>query len=507
MKRILILLIVLLVSSSAEGTDLKKAAEENKDGVKKAIIYKQIGDYYTAIDDLKSASEAYIKALTLKREIFSIDERLKMAIRLSWAGRLEESLREFEYILSEDPDSLNARIHYARVLSWSGRLDDALNEIDSVLKKEPENRDALLVKANALRWKGNHLRAIEIYNNLLEKEDDFDSRLGLTYSLAAIGEMDAAEESLKLLKPSYPYQEKDLSELKAYLKNVKGPRIHMGYSYYSDSDDSIVSRYTIGINVRRGLWRFNTHYRLTLAEDNKFENEAHSLSVGLSKDYESYALSVSAGITNLENKDPSTVLTGSAKADIKLTKISVSLNLTRDVMTDTALLMEREIKFTETGIRIVGPLSHRLSLEGAYRFRDYSDSNYSHDLQGGLRYMLLRGNPSISTGYRLRYLDFKKQTKGGYFDPEDFISHQVFLSLQFSKEGLYLFIEPYGGHQSFRRYNQRTEDFFAGGSVTLGYTISNNFSIELSAEGGDYAAGAQAGFRYWMAGISLSGVL
>lgn len=33
----------------------------------------------------------------------------------------------------------------------------------------------------------------------------------------------------------------------------------------------------------------------------------------------------------------------------------------------------------------------------------------------------------------------------------------------------------------------------------------DNLSIELNAEGGDYAAGATTGFKYWMAGVTLKG--
>lgn len=508
MKIVFIILGIALWISPLYSIDieiLKKTAEETAEPVKKAMLYKEIGDYYVSTNDLKKASEAYIKALSVKREAFSMDERLQMTIRLSWAGRLNESLKELEFIISEDRGNLKARIHYARVLSWSGRLDEALKEIDNVLEKEPENSDALLVKANILRWKGKHKEAIEVYNNLLKKGDDFDTRLGLAYSLIGIGEVTSAEENIGLLKPTYSYQEKELLELKAYLKGVKGPQIHTSYSYYSDSDDNAVKRYSAGINMNRELWRFNLNYRLTTAEDNIYENKAHSLTGGVYRRFNSGGTGASIGIASLDNEDSSTILTGNILTDLEISRTSLSINLTRDVMTDTALLIEREIRYTEAGIRASGPLSERVSLEGSYRFRDYSDSNYSHDLQGTLRYNLIAGNPSIKAGYRIRYLDFKKQTGNGYFDPDNFLSHQVFVSLYLEKERLYFFIEPYGGYQSFRRYGEKTDDFFTGGSATLGYRIMDNLSIELNAEGGDYAAGAATGYKYWMAGAALRG--
>ncbi len=509
MKKIFIISVILLWILPAYGVDieiLKKTAEDTAEPAKRAMLYKEIGDYYTSIDDLRRASEFYIKSLSVKREAFSTKERLQMATRLSWARRFKESLKELELILAEDSEDLEARIHYARVLSWSGRLDDALREIDTVLKKSPENREALLSRANTLRWKGHNKEAIGIYNDLLKKGDDFDTRLGLAYSLIATGDISSAEDNIKLLKPSYPYQEKELAELKAYLKSVKRPQIHTDYSYYRDSDDNIVNRYSAGINMNNGLWRFNLNYRLISAKDNIYDNRAHSITGGFYRRFDPGGAGASIGITSLDNEDPSNIFTGNIRTDLKIFRTSFSINLTRDVMTDTALLIERGIKYTEAGISTSVPVSERTFLEGSYRFRDYSDSNHSHDLQGGLRFTLLTGNPSISTGYRLRYLDFKKQTANGYFDPDNFFSHQVFVSLYFEKERLYLFIEPYGGYQSFRRYGKKTDDFFTGGSMTLGYRIKDGLSIELNAEGGDYAAGAATGFTYWMAGVAIKGV-
>jgi hypothetical protein len=55
------------------------------------------------------------------------------------------------------------------------------------------------------------------------------------------------------------------------------------------------------------------------------------------------------------------------------------------------------------------------------------DDNNSNDLLLSLRYALRRENPGINTGYRFRYLDFNRQSLGGYFDPEGFLSHQLYL--------------------------------------------------------------------------------
>ena len=508
MKKIFIIAIILLwviPTYSSDVESLRKLVEETNDPTKRALLYKEIGDYYASVDNYREASEFYIKALSTKREVFNTKEILKMATILSWAGKFEESLKELKLVLSEDSENLEARIHYARVLSWSGRLDKALKEINIVLKKSPNERDALFVKANILRWMGNNREAIRIYNYLLEEKDDFDIRIGLIHSFVTLGDVRSAEENVKLLKPSFPYQEKELLKLEEYLRNLKRPKFYISYNYYSDNEDNILNKYLAKVDMYIGSWKFNSSYRLIQAKDKVYNNKAHSLNTDIYRKFNGVGIGVNAGVTLLDNRDSTKVLTGNIRTDFEVYKTIFFINLSRDVMTDTALLIEKKIRYEEIGLRALGPISEKVTIEGSYKFRDYSDKNNSHDLQGILRLALFLGNPSLSAGYKLRYIDFKKQSGSGYFDPNDFLSHQFFVSLYFEREKLYLFAEPYIGHQSFKRYGKKTNNFFTGGLVSLGYKIKDSTFLELNAEGGDYAAGTPAGFKYWMLGIGLKG--
>ena len=109
----------------------------------------------------------------------------------------------------------------------------------------------------------------------------------------------------------------------------------------------------------------------------------------------------------------------------------------------------------------------------------------------------------MKAGYKFKYLDFKKNSKSGYFDPQGFVSHQVFLRLALEKEKHSLSLEPIIGNQSFKRYGEGNNDVTSGISGMYEYKISRNAVFFLRAETGDYAAGTAYGFRFTQFGASV----
>ena len=99
----------------------RKAIEESKDDMAKAVLHKELGDLFASRGDFKNAAREFVKALRLSRN-FSENDRLQMAIHMSWGEKLNEAMAELKFILSENPENFKARIHFARVLSWAGQL-------------------------------------------------------------------------------------------------------------------------------------------------------------------------------------------------------------------------------------------------------------------------------------------------------------------------------------------------------------------------------------------------
>jgi len=131
--------------------ELQKAISSTADRAAQAKLYKRLGDTLVEQDNLEQAADAFSKALAAGRESFSANERVQMAVYLSWADRLQESKEELNRLLAQDPKNVPARTQLARVLSWSCELGTAITQAHIVLQRAHNDKTALLVNANLLQ--------------------------------------------------------------------------------------------------------------------------------------------------------------------------------------------------------------------------------------------------------------------------------------------------------------------------------------------------------------------
>jgi tetratricopeptide (TPR) repeat protein len=497
----------------------REAIAGSKNDAEKAVLYKKLGDIFVSREDFKNASEEYIQALSLKND-FSEDERAQMAVYISWGEKLDEAVLEFRKILKKNPGNDPARIHLARTLSWAGKLDESLAEIKIVLGHDPNNKDALLIKANDLSWKGDDEQALPIYIALLKEEESFDARLGYTYVLIAQGKEEEARESMKLLKPSYPYQEEALTKLKAEINKPKAqaprePHEHLApqshadakYSHYRDTDGNVVHRYALTYGLPVLGVRPTFTYMHTEATDYTRRNSSDIVSGDTHVQLkENVGMGAGLGIIRYSDGEETTSLFGHLLGDYEFSKWIAGVVLSREPLNETAELIEKRIMFTALALTVSRNIADRLLFTGRFAYADFSDNNNSNDLLLALRYTLFQENPRTNVGYRFRYLNFDHQSFDGYFDPNRFLMSQVFVNASYERGRVSGFAELTGGQQSFTRYGIYHSDFVYAGSANIGYKLAKNITAEASIEGGDYALQTAAGFKYYMYGIRLSWV-
>jgi len=482
----------------------RQRIEQAATAKEKALLHKELGDLFAGLDNYPEAAREYVAALSLSRD-FPGAERVRMAVGISWADRLDDAVRELRAVLADEPGNVPARIHLARTLSWQGSLDEAIAEADRVLSGEPGNRDALLVKANSLRWQGKTDTAIPIYQGLLTGREDFDARIGLAYALIAQGDKKGARQNLPLLKPAYAYQERDLKRLLEEIENATNHTVAAGYTYYSDTDDNRYDRWDLSYTYQEPGWSATAQYLLSADRDPTRDNDVNSFLVGgYGRVGGRFGVGAGLGVHLVSNNDTNTIMTWRLNADADVGKGAVGVGVRKELYLDTAELVEKRIRVLAVNTYASQRLTERFSLYGGYTWRDYSDDNSSHDLTISPSYTVYAGNPVVRTGYRFRYLDFDRQSRGGYFDPDNFISHQIFVSLDWKKDRFSLFLEPYGGHQSFDRNNAHTSDFFGGINGTVSYRIVRGLVVEVNGEFGNYAVGATSGYEYYLLGTRLA---
>lgn len=509
MFRILIVSFLLFCSSSVAGAEEvrppPKSLEPAADNAASGLSLKKTGDDLAAQGDYRKAAEAYEHALSLARETFSAQERTGMAVTMSWGGKTEEAVRELRLVLEQDPGNIKARIHLARSLSWIGRTDEAVAEADRVLAASPDDTEALLAKANALRYKGDNEKAIPLYRKVLTKEDNFQARIGLAYIDLSRGDFSAARKGSRQLRPQYPYQEKERKELDAAIAKATRPAVSPKYSYYRDTDENRVNRYSVSAGRSAKNWKFELGYRHTDARDLTRHTKADDISLSAySRVSRRFGIGAGIGGTRLDDGDTRNFPVGHVRADASVLGGTIGVAASRTVFSDTAQLIENRIRFTSITTSIGYPLPYRLSLDASHSYRDYSDDNSSNDVQGSLKYTFRLKKPTIGVGYRIRHLDFERESGSGYFDPSDFLAHQGFVTLYYQVGRVHTYLEPFYGHQSFKRTGATTNDWFWGGNGVIGVRAAKNVVLEINGEGGNYAVGTATGFRYYLAGLRVN---
>lgn len=483
----------LLKNAIAEAAKPKISAEDNL-----ARQNMETGNKLASEGKHTAAAEEYLKALAFPKA-FTTDERLQMATGLSWAGKLPEARREMSILLKENPSFAPARIQLARMLLWSGEFDAALKEINLVLAVEPDNRDALLVRANALRIRGNFRTAIPLYNDLVIKKDEYDAREGLTYGYLLSNDRVATDKNIPLLKPAFPYQEKSLDELKD-LRDIRfNPSLSPGFTFYHDSDNDDVWRYFVNGTVWLGNWKTSVDYTHTDAKDLRGSMLTDDVVLSTYSRMPFYGgIGGSVGLG-----DSGRTITWSARGDVDIPHGSIGARVGLDTLSATADVIRNHIRALNAALSLALRPTDRIYLLGIYNYRDYSDDNNSHDFMGSASYLVLRKPVAIAIGYRARYLDFRRQSRGGYFDPDNFISNSLFVNLSFENGPIYGYVEPYGGYQSFTRYEEGSYSYFGGGSGMIGYRFTKHLAVEATAEGGSGALDAAGAWTYYQVGARL----
>src|SRR6266550_3225999 len=495
----LLLLLPNLVSAQTVD-DLQQAIRSTSDRPAQAKLYKRLGDLLVEQDNVEQAADAFSRALSAGRESFSPNERVQMAVYLSWADRLNESKDELERLLTQDPKNIPARTHLARVLSWSGELGAALTQADMVLRDAPDHKEALLVKADALQWQGRYGEAIPIYQKIVARDGDFDARVGLSRSMLAVGNRTAALENLNLLHPANARQKRDLAKLTEAINQETRPGIEARYNHYHDSDHNNFNRYSLAGDFWVENQKYGLSFRHTDADDPTRNNRAEEMLLKIySRLTDLVGAGAGIGFTQADDRHTSNFPTGHVRVDTKLFGGSAGANLTRETLTDTAELIENRRRMTNVGLYLSQPLTDRFSVYGGYNYKSFSDGNHANDLQLVSSYAIYLA-PRIVLGYRFRLLDFLKQTHSGFFDPNNYIANRAFSSIYYENRFFYTYLEGYLGYQNFRRNDVATKEFIHGGSGSVGVKPVTNLAVELNVEGGNFAAGSASGFSYFIIG-------
>ena len=482
----------------------RNAIQTTNDPQEKAQLHGKLGDLLASQENYDAAAREYLAALADPRH-FSVTERVRMAVAISWADRLQDAERVLREVIIDEPGNVEARIHLARVLSWMGNNGEAIREADMVLGVQPDNRQALLVKADALRWKGENLAATELYQRLLAGEEQFDARLGLAHSQLDRGFAKRARETAAPLQPVYPYQQRELLKLRERLDSATSNRIELRHTYSEDSDDNRVHRTTLTYDRSFDFGTIQTRLSHVDARDNTRAARSNQLFVtGQGKITDQLTAGAGAGVTSSDGSSGHTFATWLATAALSIPRGSLGAGVSREALSDTAELIENGIRVTSARLSLTQQITERFSVATEYSYLDYSDDNRANSIQLTASYLVFTQAPRVSAGYRVRYMNYDHQTRNGYFDPNDFLSNQIFASLYLEPRPFSFFIAPYVGHQLYRRYGQDKDEFIYGLNGNIGWQVNRWLYSEVYGDFGNSALATTSGYDSFQVGGRLA---
>jgi len=332
------------------------------------------------------------------------------------------------------------------------------------------------------------------------QDGDFEARVGLTRSMLALGNRTAALESAGSLTARNARQERELARLTEAINRETRPLVDGRYNYYWDSDRNNLNRYSLDASFWQGNQKYGLNFRHTNASDPSRHNRAEDVLVKIySRLTDTFSAGAGIGFTQLADRHTSNFPAGHVRVDARLLAGSIGANATREVLTDTAELIENRIRMTNVGLYASQPLTERFSVHGGYHYKSFSDGNHANDLQFISQYAIYLA-PRVVIGHRFRLLDFHKQSHSGFFDPNNYLANRAFASIYYENRLFYAYSEGYIGYQTFRRDRVANDDIIHGGSSSVGIKPMNNLAIEVNVEGGNFAAGSTAGFNYFIIG-------
>lgn len=106
-------------------------------------------------------------------EISDWEARLELARVLSYMQRYNESIKEYEKLLANNPTSAIARREKAAVLFYSGETDEAMREFSQVLDEDRDDKTWLVI-ADIFVKQMNYNGAEAIYSHYLKKDPKND---------------------------------------------------------------------------------------------------------------------------------------------------------------------------------------------------------------------------------------------------------------------------------------------------------------------------------------------
>ena len=208
-----------------------------------------------------------------------VDVRLKLALRLAWAGDRTRARQQAKRVVRRAPQYWDAHLLLARLDAWQGQYLSAKKRLATVMAAQPDLKDGLLLAADVGLWSGDYgyARAAIAQLEQIEPTADLYTRLAViehkqlryvkAYRLAGRAlKLDPEHKQARQLRADTKFVTADLStEFEVFPTDDPNLALAVGETLTVTVLPRSRVSYTAMYEYR---WRFRTHnHRLALRAD------------------------------------------------------------------------------------------------------------------------------------------------------------------------------------------------------------------------------------------------
>ncbi len=454
-----------------------------------------------------SGSDLYQQLLQQYQAQLSTGRFLGIIQALVDCDAADSALDALELFTIAYPNIIEAKVLLAKLLSWYGRLLQAITVVDQILALEPTHRQARLTKANAASWSGDFHTALPIYARLLDEEEDFDTRLGYTYALLATGSYREAKFSRWWLYAAKVSKRHTTLELNQALIDQARRSVSWKTEYLNDISESKRLEHILSFNLPFERAGMTLGLRQQKAEDpwTTAAQELSGLELGGRWRLNSiWRLSSELAWVEAGAEQKYDELNLQLASYVQIGRWLWEAELSRELYADSASILTNQIIRHDVYSHAQYKANDWVRLNAELRGTDYSDDNESYELVFRSRYSLALMEPRVEIGYKHHQQGFQRQSGGGYFAPDNTMSHQLTLGFSHYSKAFEGSGEIFYGRQSTSIYGAEQTESIAGLTLDLSYNVLNSFSVSGSLEGGNFALGKENGYYYYLASLGIS---
>jgi len=289
--------------------------------------------------------------------------------------------------------------------------------------------------------------------------------------------------------------------------------VNSSYSVYSDSDGYHTISSSSAFAARLGRSRLLAQYDDALAFGPQVGTQRlWDGLVGMYTDLtETTKVGGSIGLAS-EQKGGATPI-GSLMTETELLGTDLTLVVTRDTLSSTALVISKGIRMTD--FYIFGSRPLLLGMLGGFtvHHKRFSDQNSANEAMGSISRRFAVLGVSMTLGARFNYQDYARPTEAGYFAPQDRIAPEGFWGVAFTRGALTASMELSLARSFYRQVVMRGEStaenfgspgFDANGSLDVSYALAKNMKAEFSLEGSDSGFNTAAPWKYFQTSVRIN---